>query len=138
MTRFVLDASTTLAWCFEDEHSVSADKILDLMAVSEALVPTIWPLEVANALLAGERRKRTTEAEVSHRLSLVAELNIRVDEAGTYAGVNELVALARSVKLSVYDAAYLWLAMREGLPLATLDSALRLAARRVGVRLLAF
>jgi predicted nucleic acid-binding protein len=134
----VLDASTTLAWCFEDEHSVSADKILDLMAVSEAVVPAIWPLEVANALLAGERRKRITEAEVSRRLSLVAELNIRVDEAGTSAGVNELVALARSVKLSVYDAAYLWLAMREGLPLATLDSALRLAARRVGVRLLAF
>ncbi len=138
MTRFVLDASTTLAWCFEDEHSISADKILDLMAVSEALVPTIWPLEVANALLTGERRKRITESEVSHRLSLLAELNIRVDEAGASAGVNELVALARSVKLSAYDAAYLWLAMREGLPLATLDSALRQAARRVGVRLLAF
>jgi predicted nucleic acid-binding protein len=138
LTRFVLDASTALAWCFEDERSVGADRILDLMAVSEALVPAMWSLEVANALLAGERRKRFTESEVSHRLNLLAELNIRTDGASSPAGVNELVALARSVKLSVHDAAYLWLAMREGLPLATSDSALRQAARRVGVRLLAF
>jgi predicted nucleic acid-binding protein len=136
LSRFVLDASVALAWCFEDESSAAADEILDHLASNEALVPATWPAEVGNALLAGERRKRITPAGISRSLGLLGELNIRADEAVMHSSMGALVALARSAKLSVYDAAYLFLAMREGIPLATLDHALGEAARRAGVALL--
>jgi len=99
-------------------------------------VPAIWPVEVGNALLAGERRKRITPAETARSLELLRSLNIHLDDAGLGLGVDDLVALARSHKLSVYDAAYLSLAMREGIPLATLDRSLARAAQRVGISLL--
>jgi predicted nucleic acid-binding protein len=136
LNRFVLDTSVALAWCFEDESSSTADAILDLLVSSEAIVPAIWPVEVGNALLAGERRKRITPAETARSLELLRSLNIHLDDAGLGLGVDDLVALARSHKLSVYDAAYLSLAMREGIPLATLDRSLARAAQRVGISLL--
>lgn len=136
MNRFVLDTSVALAWCFEDESRSTADAILDLFASSEAIVPAIWPVEVGNALLAGERRKRITPAEIARSLGLLRSLNIHLDDAGLGLEVEDLVALARSHKLSVYDAAYLSLAMREGIPLATLDRALAHAARQAGIKLL--
>ena len=136
MNRFVLDTSVALAWCFEDESSSTADAILDLLVSSEAIVPAIWPVEVGNALLAGERRKRITSAETARSLELLRSLNIHLDDAGLGLGVDDLVALARSHKLSVYDAAYLSLAMREGIPLATLDRSLARAAQRAGISLL--
>jgi predicted nucleic acid-binding protein len=136
LNRFVLDTSVALAWCFEDESSSTADAILDLLVSSEAIVPAIWPVEVGNALLAGERRKRITPAETARSLELLRSLNIHPDDAGLGLGVDDLVALARSHKLSVYDAAYLSLAMREGIPLATLDRSLARAAQRVGISLL--
>lgn len=136
MNRFVPDTSVALAWCFEDESSPTADAILDLLVSSEAIVPAIWPVEVGNALLAGERRKRITPAEIARSLELLCSLNIRLDDARLGLGVDDLVALARSQKLSVYDAAYLSLAMREGIPLATLDRALARAAQRAGISLL--
>jgi len=136
LNRFVLDTSLALAWCFDDESSSTADAILDLLVSSEAIVPTIWPVEVGNALLAGERRKRITPAETARSLELLRSLNIHLDDAGLGLGVDDLVALARSHKLSVYDAAYLSLAMREGIPLATLDRSLARAAQRVGISLL--
>jgi predicted nucleic acid-binding protein len=137
LTRFVLDTSVALAWCFEDETSAAADRILDLLASSEAIVPAIWPIEVGNALLVGERRKRITPAETTRSLELLRGLNIHLDDAGPGLGVQNLVALARSHQLSVCDAAYLSLAMREGLPLATLDRSQAQAARRAGIKLLA-
>lgn len=137
MSRFVLDTSVALAWCFEDETSSTADRVLDSLESSEALVPAIWPIEVGSALLAGERRKRITAPEISTSLALLRKLNIQLDPEGLQTGVGELVRIARSNRLSVYDAAYLALAMREGLPLATLDKPLAKAARSVGVRLLA-
>jgi predicted nucleic acid-binding protein len=133
LSRFVLDASVALAWCFEDESSEAADAILDLLASAEAIVPATWPVEVGNALLAGERRKRITPAGIARSLGLLGELDVRVEEAGMHSSLGDLVALARSAKLSVYDAAYLFLAMREGVPLATLDRALGEAARKAGV-----
>lgn len=136
MNRLVLDTSVALAWCFEDESSSTADAILDLLVSSEAIVPAIWPVEVGNALLAGERRKRITPAETARSLELLRSLNIHLDDAGLGLGADDLVALARSHKLSVYDAAYLSLAMREGIPLATLDRSLARAAQRVGISLL--
>ncbi len=136
MNRSVLDASVALAWCFEDESRFTADAILDLLTSSEAVVPAIWPVEVDNALLAGERRKRITPAETTRSLELLRSLNIHLDDAGLGLKVDDLVALARSHKLSVYDAAYLSSAMREGIPLATLDRALAQAAQRSGISML--
>jgi predicted nucleic acid-binding protein len=136
LNRFVLDTSVALAWCFEDESSPAADEILDLLLSSEAVVPAIWSVEVANALLAGERRKRIRPAEVTRSLELLRSLNIRLDDAGLRLEAGELVALARAQRLSAYDATYLSLAMREGIPLATLDRALGRAARQVGISLL--
>ncbi len=133
MIQFVLDASVALAWCFEDETSRAADAILDQLASSEAVVPAIWPVEVGHALLAGERRKRITAADVSRSLELLGSLNIRPDDSGLRLAIDDWIGLARSQQLSVCDATYLALAMREGIPLATLDTALRRAARRVGV-----
>jgi predicted nucleic acid-binding protein len=132
-TAFVLDGSITLAWAFEDETDAYAEQVADLLAEVPAVVPTVWPLEVANALLVGERRKRTTEAKVGQFLTLLATLPIRVDEQTTLRAWQETLQLARTHTLSVYDAAYLELALRRGLPLASLDAKLKTAAAAVGV-----
>ena len=136
MNRFVLDASVAVAWCFEDENSTRADGILELFITASAIVPAIWPVEVGNALLVGERRKRIKPAEVSQSLERLRCLDIRIAAGDPRADVRDLVALARSEKLSVYDAAYLFLAMREGVPLATMDRTLEHSARRIGVQVL--
>ena len=136
MKPFVLDASVALAWFFEDESSPAADRVLDLLAASEAVVPVIWPVEVGHALLAGERRKRIKPAETVRALDQLRSLNIRVEDADSLLEVDRLVDLARCERLSVYDATYLSLAMREGLPLATLDRELERAAETSGVTLL--
>ena len=136
MSRFILDSSVVLAWCFEDETSPAADRVLDLLESGEAIVPAIWPAEVGNALLAGERRRRISAAGVSRSLALLRYLNIRLDSKDPRMRVEEWVSLARSQKLSVYDAAYLAVAISEGIPLATLDRTLAGAARRLGVDLL--
>ena len=136
MNRFVLDTSVALAWCFEDEHSARADRILDLLVSATATVPAIWPIELGNALLAAERRKRITPAGVSSSLRLLGSLRIRLDDAAPSLDSEDLVVLARSQNLSVYDAVFLRLAMREGIPLATLDLSLARAARRAGVGVL--
>jgi predicted nucleic acid-binding protein len=96
------------------------------------VVPALWHLEVANALLVGERRKRTTAAKVSHFLTLLSALPITVDEETATRAWSDTLSLARTHGLSAYDAAYLELAVRQGLPLATLDEPLRAALRTVG------
>ena len=135
MSRFVLDASLTLAWCFEDEVSPLADSVLDSLGVEGALAPAIWPLEVANALLVAERRKRMSRARMSGVLRIVKNLPVTVDDARPDRAFEGLLDLARAHGLSVYDASYLELALREGLPLATLDDGLQRAARQTGVKL---
>lgn len=135
MNRFVLDSSVAVAWCFEDETSPAADRVLDLLVSAEAIVPVIWPAEVGNALLAGERRRRISAAGVSRSLALLRSLNIRLDDSDARAQVDDWVGLARSQKLSVYDAAYLAVAIRSGVPLATLDRGLARAARAMGLTL---
>jgi predicted nucleic acid-binding protein len=109
---------------------------LDRLTSAEAIVPEIWRIEVASALLAAERRKRITAAGVSSSLRLLFSLNIQVDDAGLPTGLQDLISLARSHRLSIYDAVFLALAMREGVPLATLDRALAHAALRAGVSVL--
>ena len=137
MNRFVLDNSVVMAWYFEDEANDYTAEILQSLAESEALVPTIWPLEVANVLLVGERKGRSTEARTSRFIALLDALPIRVDAATSQLALSGILTLAREQRLSAYDAAYLDLAMREGVSLATQDKALRRAAAACGVELLA-
>ena len=133
--RVVLDNSVVMAWCFRDVGDGYADAVLGSLAESEALVPGIWPLEVANVLVAAERRRRLTETDSARFLALLADLPIRVIQEPPQRVTGEILALARETGLSSYDASYLDLAMREEAPLATLDDGLRKAAGRVGVQL---
>ena len=135
--RFVVDASVTLAWCFPDEKTTFTEAVLDLLAKSgEAFVPAIWPFEVANALLAGERRQRVTVAQVTSMLQRIADLPISVEAVRIDHAFQQTLPLARQAQLTEYDAAYLELALRLGLPLATLDVRLEKAARNAGIPLL--
>ncbi len=135
--RLVLDASVAVAWCFEDEISPLAERTLDLLAAGTgALTPAIWPLEVANALLMAERRKRITMAKVTALLQRILKLPIAVEPISPDHAFEHILPVARQHKLTEYDAAYLELALREALPLVTLDDKLRRAARSAGIRLL--
>lgn len=136
MMRFVLDCSVAMAWCFEDEADGYADAILGKLESAEAVVPSLWPLEVANVLLVGERRKRLSEASSSRFVELLRSLPITIDEETSRRAMGAILSLGRELSLSAYDAAYLELAMREGLALATLDKRLASAASQSGVLLL--
>ena len=131
---FVIDASVTMAWCFADEATAGTESVLDQFRQDEAVVPAIWPLEIANVMLVAERRQRLTEAQASRFLDLLQQLPIHVVDAPT--DVASVVAAGRRHELSAYDAYYLVLAERTGAPLATLDRRLAEAATRAGVRLL--
>ncbi len=131
----VLDASVALAWCFEDEASAYADRVQERLIHDAALVPAIWGLEVANALRIGERRRRLAWADVLRFVGMVCDLPIMVDNPLVPRDLGPVLALARAHDLSSYDATYIELAAREGLPLATQDSRLQSTAKRVGVRL---
>lgn len=132
----MLDASVALAWCFEDEGD-EAMMALERARVGVAHAPAVWPLEVGNALLVAERRRRLTEAEATRFLELVAALAIEIEPTAPLASTPALLSLARAHDLSLYDASYLELALRSGLPLATLDDRLGRAARAAGVALVA-
>jgi|ERR1017187_2221577 predicted nucleic acid-binding protein len=132
---FVVDASVTLAWCFKDESTPSTEAVLDLLADDSAVVPALWELEVSNVLLLAERRGRITESNSARFVALLGQLPILVDTAGV--DMNSILAAGRRHQLTAYDATYLVLAQREGVPLATLDARMRAAARAAGVQLLA-
>ena len=131
----VIDASVTMAWCFEDEATPGADAALDLLRESRAFVPTIWSLEIANVLLVAQRRQRVSEAQVTRFVSLLGSLPITIDAEPVE--ISMLLSLGRRHSLSAYDAAYLELAERLGTPLATLDIKLADAAKTAGVQVLA-
>ncbi|HVP51931.1 MAG TPA: type II toxin-antitoxin system VapC family toxin [Terriglobales bacterium] len=134
--RFVLDASIALAWFFTEESTSYTEAVFDLiLSKSEALVPAIWPFEVANAFLIGERRKRLTFNEVTGFLQRLASLPIKIDQAQIDRAFGQILSVARHEQLTEYDAAYLELASREALPLATLDQRLQRAAQQAGVPL---
>jgi predicted nucleic acid-binding protein len=125
LIAFVLDASVILAWAF-DERFPNAEPILTRVLTEETVVPQIWWFELRNVLVQGERRGRIAETQTARFLGEVARLAVTVDQEPQERG---LLALARRHRLTVYDAAYLELAIREGLPLATFDKALVQAAR---------
>ena len=133
--RLVLDNSIVMSWCFQDEASKYADAVLDALETSEAIVPSIWPLEVANVLLVAERKRRLSRADTARFVSLIRSLPILVEDETPDRILGEILALAREYGLSSYDASYLDLAIRTSLPMATLDQDLRKAAKRCGVAL---
>ena len=130
---FVLDASVAVTWAFEDENHPDAALALARLQSDAALVPTLWWFELRNALLVNERRGRLTEAATAGFLRDLGRLAIGVDRSPDEAA---LFMLARRHRLTVYDTAYLELARREALPLASLDGDLRKAAPAEGVPLL--
>jgi predicted nucleic acid-binding protein len=135
--NFVVDASVALAWCFEDEGGDYALGVLEKLLTSEAVVASHWTLEVSNALLSAERNKRIDAQSASRFSGLLLTLPIAVDPTARARALTETRRLARTHKLTSYDAAYLELAMRLGVPLATLDKPLKTAAIKEGVPLLA-
>lgn len=122
-----------MIWCFEDEIDPACDALLDRLRRDEALVPALWHWEVANVLAMAVRKGRVVAAEVVSRLALLTSLPIRTDSEGFSRAWRETMALAEAHGLTVYDAAYLELALRSGVPLATRDKALRDAAIALGV-----
>jgi predicted nucleic acid-binding protein len=129
---FVLDASITACWAFEDEDHADASLAFDRMRAEEGVVPGLWWFEVRNILIVNERRRRIAESDTARFLFSLSRLRIRVDRVPDEGAV---LRLARRHRLSVYDAAYLEVAQREGFPLATLDADLRRAAADEGVAL---
>jgi predicted nucleic acid-binding protein len=130
----VIDASITMAWCFEDEASDAADAVLEVVGRQGAMVPVLWFHEVANVLVQAERRGRITGVKRVEALEFVDRLPVDVGAHDTR--VAGAVAAAQRHGLTAYDAAYLTLAEREGLTLATLDATLADAARRIGIKVL--
>lgn len=128
MSGFVLDASVALAWCFDDESTPAAWALIDRLQHAPAFVPALWSLEVGNILLGAEKRRRITQARSVEFLGILGALDIRVDPDQPGRAFRDVLPLARAQHLTTYDASYLELAMRLGLPLATKDAALARAA----------
>ncbi len=122
-----------MAWLFEDEATPTTEAILDRLKEEEALVPTLWTYEVGNVLLMAERRNRITEAQGRRFTQLLESLPIQISDSHLKSLWNNAIVVAREHGLSVYDGTYLDLAMREGIPLATRDKALRKAAKKLGI-----
>lgn len=133
--NFVLDCSITMAWCFEDESNEYTDAILEKLGISTAVVPTIWPLEVANVLLLSKKKKRITEVQLASFVDALSTLPIVVDPSTTSRAMHSIMVLAGQSDLTIYDAAYLELAIREGIPLITLDKGLIRAAKKLNILL---
>ena len=132
---FVLDASIAISWCFHDEATEKTNTLLEKLEKSTAIVPSIWHLEVSNVLLMAEKHKRITYAGILEFFSLIEGLLIEVDTFTSEKSFNHIFSVAYEEKLTVYDAAYLELAMRRGLPLATKDKALLNAAKRKHIKI---
>ena len=136
MTAFILDCSIAAAWLFEDEANPETDALLERLRDEGACVPNLWHLELGNVLIQAEKRGRITATQMTTRLELMASLPIATDPETDNRAFREILTLARSQQLTSYDAAYLELAIRRGLPLATQDKALKRAAQNVGVETL--
>ena len=135
MTGVVVDASTALAWSFPDETSDYADGVLVSLERKTILVPAVWSLEIANALLVGERKKRLKQPDIRRFTELLKSLSLVQDVQPVSEHVGNVLPLAHKYSLSAYDAAYLELSIRHGAPLATLDVKLQKAARQAGITL---
>jgi predicted nucleic acid-binding protein len=133
---FVLDASLTLSWAFEDEATPFTDDVLKRLKQSSALAPALWPFEVASVLSTAERQGRIQPDQQTEFLEWLRQLPVAIEHRPAIWLCQQILPLTRAHRLSAYDAAYLELARRESLPLATLDADLQTAARAHGVPLL--
>lgn len=135
MTEFVLDCSATLPWVFASEATRATDALLDELAAGRrAWVPALWHLEVANVMLGAQRRGQIDKAGVEKFLSTLRTLDIEVDDETISGAWTRTLAIGESFGLTAYDAAYLELALRKGIPLATLDTQLKKACSKAGGR----
>jgi predicted nucleic acid-binding protein len=128
----VIDTSISMAWCFDDEQSTYADAVLGALSQHSAIVPALWPYEVANAIVIAERRKRISAAERDEALAFILSLPIEIEHSPAMVPA-ALIRLSNQFELTAYDAAYLELARQRGLPLATIDAGLARAAAAAGV-----
>jgi predicted nucleic acid-binding protein len=133
---FVVDNSIVMAWCFEDEATKYTDSVQEMLINYRAFVPSIWPLEVANVLLVAERKKRISKADSGRFIALLSQLPIEVGQSEPDRVFHDTLSLARQHKLSSYDASYLALAIRMGLPIASLDKAIIRAAKNIKIGIL--
>ena len=131
--NFVLDASVSLAWCFEDERAGYAMRVLDELSGGEAIVSSLWPMEVTNGLASALRKNRIDPAGAAEARITLAALPVVVDPVDRRRAFEDIPRLARAHELTTYDASYLELAVRLGIPLATLDQSLARAAAGEGV-----
>ena len=137
MSHLVLDASIALSWLLPDEANQSTLAVqAELLKAQSVWVPSHWHLEVANSICMAERRKRLDAAGVAQAVALFSQIPVAVDPDTAANATNQTLSLARQHSLSVYDAAYLELAIRKGATLATLDSQLRVAAKQIKARVL--
>ncbi len=137
LARFVLDNSVVMRWLLRDgseERIAYANAVLDVLELQggEAVVPGIWPLEAANVIVKAQAKGLVTEARAAEFIGLLNTMHITVDLSTAERALGDTLQLARRLKLSSYDASYLELALREGLPLATLDADLRNAMKQTG------
>jgi len=130
----VVDASTVLAWCFPDEASTVSESVLLALRGQSLIVPAIWPLEVANAVLVAERRGRLKLHHIQRFLELLGNLNITEQWQPIDDALRSVLPLAQKHNLTAYDAAYLDLALRQGAPLATFDDRLKKACSSEGIQ----
>ena len=132
----IIDCSITMAWCFADEGTDETAKIQDRLVTEAAIVPAHWSLEVANVLAMAEKRKRISAADSTEFVKLLGVLDIQIDEETPARVFAHVLPLSRSHALTSYDAAYVDLALRRHLPLASLDDDLRRVATSLGVQVL--
>jgi predicted nucleic acid-binding protein len=133
---FVVDNSVALTWCFEDERTAATTALLERVGESGALAPGLWPLEALNGLLVAERLGRLDASRRRRLAGFLHALPINLDDETASQAWTATLGLAERFALSAYDAAYLELAQRHGLPLATLDQDLRKAATALGLTVL--
>jgi predicted nucleic acid-binding protein len=133
---FVLDNSVALTWCFEDERTPATTALLEQVGESGALAPGLWPLEALNGLLVAERRGRLDPSKRQRLAGFLRALPISLDDETASQAWTATMGIAERFALSAYDAAYLELAQRHSLPLATLDGSLRGAAIQLGLTVL--
>ncbi len=136
MTAFVLDNSVTMRWCFQNAAHPYADGILQQLATGAAFVPVLWRYEVSAVLAKSQKDGILTAQRVDEFLATLDKLNITVDPDSSDHILTDVHRLAVAYRLTSYDASYLELALRKGLPLATLDDELIAASKASGVALL--
>lgn len=134
---FVVDASLTLSWCFADEATPYSRAVLGALETTYAVVPALWPFEIANVLALAERKQRISQEGIAAFLETLRRLPIQIERREALWLWQAILPLVRQHRLSGYDAAYLELAKRERMPLATLDDDLKAASHTTGVAVLA-